>query len=149
MGFGRDAINQIKLAGLRHDIGEIAIDDCILNKTDKLDDTEWAEIKRHPEIGYHILRSVNELAEIAKFVLEHHERWDGKGYPKGLKEEDISVQGRIIAVADAYSTMTSDKSFRKSLTPEEAINEIKRCAGIQFDKNIAKIFVEKVLKKEW
>ena len=77
LGFETEAINQLGLAGLRHDIGEIAIDEAILTKTEQLSEAEWAEIKRHPEIGYHILRSVNELAEIAKFVLEHHERWDG------------------------------------------------------------------------
>lgn len=149
LGFAKEPINQLKLAGLRHDIGEIAIDNAILTKAEKLSEDEWAEIKRHPEIGYHILRSVNELAEIAKFVLEHHERWDGQGYPKGLKEEEITLQGRIIAVADAYCTMISDRPFCHAFTEAEAISELKRCAGTQFDKNIAKLFVEKVLKKEW
>lgn len=149
LGFGMESINQIKLAGLRHDIGEIAIDNAILTKTEKLTEDEWTEIKRHPEIGYHILRSVNELAEIAKFVLEHHERWDGEGYPKGLKKEEITLQGRIIAVADAYCTMISNRPFRQAFTEAEAINELKRCSGTQFDANIVHLFVEEVLKKAW
>ncbi|WP_373484387.1 diguanylate cyclase [Acetobacterium sp.] len=149
LGFETEAINQLGLAGLRHDIGEIAIDEAILNKSEKLTEVEWAEIKRHPEIGYHILRSVNEMTEIAKFVLEHHERWDGRGYPKGLKADEISLQGRIIAIADAYCTMTTERSYCRAFTDEEAITEIKKCSGFQFDKNLAKLFVEKVLRKEW
>ncbi len=149
LGFENEALSQLGLAGLRHDIGEIAIDTAILNKSEKLSEAEWAEIRRHPEIGYHILRSVNELAEIAKFVLEHHERWDGKGYPKGLKADEITLQGRIIAIADAYCTMTTNRPYRRALTEEEAINEIQKCSGRQFDEALARIFVEKVLKKEW
>ncbi|AWW27615.1 HD domain-containing phosphohydrolase [Acetobacterium sp. KB-1] len=149
LGFETEAINQLGMAGLRHDIGEIAIDTAILNKSEKLNDAEWAEIKRHPEIGYHILRSVNEMAEIAKFVLEHHERWDGQGYPKGLKADEISIQGRIIAIADAYCTMTAERPYSRVFTAEEAIAEIKNNSGFQFDKKLAQIFVEKVLQKEW
>lgn len=149
MNFGPDAVNQIRIAGQRHDIGKIAIGDAILNKSDKLNTDEWSEVKRHPEIGYHILRSVSELSEAAKYVLEHHERWDGTGYPKGLKGEETSVPGRIIAIADAYSAMTSDRPFHNALSTEEAIAEIKRCSGTQFDGKIAKIFIEKVLKKKW
>lgn len=149
LGFEREAINQIGLAGLRHDIGEIAIDEAILSKSGKLSDAEWAEIKRHPEIGYHILRSVNEMAEIAKFVLEHHERWDGRGYPKGLKADEISVQGRIIAIADAYCTMITDRPYCRAFSQAEAIREIQKCAGFQFDRQLAQLFVEKVLQKEW
>ncbi|HEY5558021.1 diguanylate cyclase domain-containing protein [Acetobacterium sp.] len=147
MGFESEAINQIKMVGLRHDIGEIAIEDKILNKPEELTVDEWSEIKRHPETGYHILRSVNELAEVAKYVLEHHECWDGSGYPKGLKGEEISLQGRIVAIADAYSSMTVEKPFRKALTPEEAMTEIKKCSGTLFDANIAKIFIDKILMK--
>lgn len=149
LGFETEAINQIGLAGLRHDIGEIAIDAAILTKTEKLTEAEWAEIKRHPEIGYHILRSVNEMAEIAKFVLEHHERWDGRGYPKGLKADEISLQGRIIAIADAYCTMTTDRPYCQAFSDDEAICEIQKCAGFQFDEKLARLFVEKVLRKKW
>lgn len=147
MNFEKDDINQIRITGLMHDIGKIGINDNILNKVEKLNKDEWAEIKRHSEIGYRILSSVNEFSQIADYVLEHHERWDGKGYPKGLKGEEISIEARIIAVADSYDAMMSDRAYRKALSEEEAINEIRRCCGTQFDPDVAKVFVEKILGK--
>ncbi|MBC3888042.1 diguanylate cyclase [Acetobacterium paludosum] len=144
MKFDQDEINRIKTAGLIHDIGKMGIDENILNKRGKLNMDEWKEIKKHPEIGYRILSSVNEFSEMADYILEHHERWDGKGYPKGLKGEEISLQGRIVAVADSFDAMTSDRTYRKGLRKDEAIAEIKRCAGNQFDPNIARLFVEVV-----
>ena len=149
MNFEKDDVNHIRIAGLMHDIGKIGINENILNKVGKLNSDEWHEIMRHSEIGYQILRSVNEFSKIANYVLEHHERWNGNGYPKGLKGEEISIEARIIAVADAYDTMISDRTYRKALSEEDAINEIKRCSGMQFDPNIAKVFVEKVLGKGW
>jgi len=149
MNFNKDDINQIRIAGLMHDIGKIGIDGKILNKTQKLSSDEWKEIERHSEIGYRILSSVNEFSEIAEHVLEHHEKWNGKGYPRGLKGEEISLQARIIAVADAFDAMTRDRTYSKALSEEEAINEIRRCSGTQFDPEIAGVFVEKVLGKEW
>jgi len=146
MDFEKDDINQIRIAGLMHDIGKIGINDTILNKAGKLNSEEWDEIKRHSEIGYRILSSANEFSEIADYVLEHHERWNGKGYPKGLKGEEISLQARIIAVADSYDAMTSNRTYGKALSEEEAISEVRRCSGIQFDPDIVKIFVEKVLE---
>ncbi len=142
-------INELRTVGLMHDIGKIAIDDKILDKAGPLSGSEWLEIKRHPEIGYRILSSLNEYASIAKYVLAHHERWDGKGYPKGLKGEDIPWQSRIIAVADAYDAMTSHRPYRKALSKETAISIIKRNAGTYFDPKIAKILVEKVLEENW
>ncbi len=149
MGLEPEAISNLKTAGLMHDIGKIGIDEQILNKNEKLNETEWEEIKRHPEIGYRILSSVNEFSEIADSVLAHHERWDGKGYPRGLKGEEISLQARIIAFADAYDAMTSARTYSEALSDEEAINEIKRCSGTQFDPDIAQAFVVKVLGIEW
>jgi len=96
-----------------------------------------------------IQSSVNEFSVIADDVLEHQERWDGKGYPRGLKGEEISLCARIIAVADAYAAMTANRAYEKSLSEEEATNEIRRCSGTQFDPTIAQIFIEKVLEKEW
>lgn len=148
MNFDRDKVNQIKIAGLMHDIGKMGIDEKILNKPGSLNSDEWKEMKRHPEIGYRILSSSNEFSEIAEYVLKHHERWDGNGYPGGFKGEEISLQSRIIAVADAYDAMTSDRPYRKGSSVEEAITELKRCAGVQFDKNITNIFIEHVLKKK-
>ncbi|MEA4805717.1 HD-GYP domain-containing protein, partial [Acetobacterium wieringae] len=140
----QDEINQIRTAGLIHDIGKMGIDEKILNKTGALSDEEWQEIKRHPEIGYRILSSANEFSEMANCILEHHERWDGHGYPKGLKGEEISLQGRIVAVADSFDAMTSDRAYRKALAYDEAITEIKRCAGTHFDPLVAKMLVEVV-----
>lgn len=138
-------ISELRTAGLMHDIGKIAIDLSILDKPGKLNDLEWVEIERHPELGYQILRSLNEFAKLAEYVLAHHERWDGTGYPRKLKGEEIPLEARIIAVADAYHAMTSDRPYRKALSMEVAVEEIKKKAGIQFDPNIAKLFVEKVL----
>ena len=144
-----NAVKQLRLAGLMHDIGKIGIKESILNKPSKLEEDEWVEVKRHTEIGYRILSSVNEFSEIADFVLEHHERWDGKGYPQGLKGEEISLQARIITLADAYDALTSNRPYREALTQEVAVAEIRRCAGSQFDPQVAKIFIEEILCKEW
>jgi len=149
MNFARDDVNQIRIAGLMHDIGKIGIDEKILNKPQKLNNDEWTEMKRHPEIGYRILSSVNEFSEIADYVLEHQEYWNGKGYPRGLKGEEISMQARIITVADAFDAMTSNRTYGKALSEEEATNEIRRCSGTQFDPFIARVFIEKCLGKEW
>jgi diguanylate cyclase (GGDEF)-like protein/putative nucleotidyltransferase with HDIG domain len=148
MKLEKDVVNQIGVAGLMHDIGKMGIDERILNKEGILEDDEWMEIQRHPEIGYRILSSSNEFSEIAKYVFEHHERWDGNGYPKKLCGEEISIEARIIAVADSYDSMICDRSYRKGLSDDEAIMEIRRCAGKQFDSAIAKVFIEKVLKQE-
>ncbi|HEX9026226.1 MAG TPA: diguanylate cyclase, partial [Clostridium sp.] len=149
MNFEKEHVNQIRIAGLMHDIGKIGINENIVNKAGKLNSDEWYEIMRHSEVGYQILRSVNEFSKIADYVLQHHERWNGSGYPKGLKGEEISIEARIIAVVDAYETMISDGTYRKSLSEEDAINELRKCSGMQFDPNIAKVFVEKVLDRMW
>lgn len=140
-------IRELKTVGLLHDIGTIAIEESILNKPGKLTDNEWEEIKRHPEIGYRILSTVNNLSEMAQYVLAHHERWDGNGYPKGLQGTEIPLQSRIINIVDAYDTMTHDTSYRKALTEKEAIAELQKNAGAQFDPALIKIFIEKVLMK--
>lgn len=149
MNFDKETIYRIKIAGLMHDIGKIGIDDKTLNKPDKLNDDEWVVMKKHPEIGQRILSAVNEFSEIGDYIFEHQEKWDGTGYPQGLKGDEILLQARIIAVADSYDAMTSHRNYGKELSEEEAIDEIKGCSGTQFDPAIAKIFVEKVLGKEW
>ncbi len=145
MYFSKDDVAQMRLVGLMHDIGKIGISDEILNKTSKLDEEEWNEIKKHSEIGYRILNTSNEFSEIAVFVLEHQEKWDGTGYPNGLKGKEISKEARIIAITDAYDAMTSDRAYRKGMDHQHAVEEIKRCAGTQFDPEIVKVFLEKVL----
>ncbi len=149
MDFSKDDISQMNIAGMMHDIGKIGISEETLNKPGGLHDNEWAELKRHSEIGYRILGSVSEFSRIADYVLEHHERVDGKGYPKGLTGDKISVQAKIISLADAYDAMTSDRSYRKKMSVQEAVCELKRCCGTQFDPDIAKIFVENVLCETW
>jgi HD-GYP domain-containing protein (c-di-GMP phosphodiesterase class II) len=113
-----------------------------------LTDEEWEEIKRHPEIGYRILSTVNDMSEMAEYVLAHHERCDGMGYPRGLKREEIPLQSRIITIADAYDAMISERSYRNALPEEVAIDELKKNAGIQFDLELIKVFIEKVLDKQ-
>lgn len=147
MGLDSLIIKEIVTAGLVHDIGKISISNNILNKEGKLTDLEYEIIKRHPESGYHLLKSVNEYSNIAEYVLCHHERWDGKGYPRGLRREEIPLVSRILAVADAYEDMITNRPYRLTLSKEDALEEIKNNAGTQFDERIVKIFLEKVCKK--
>ncbi len=149
MKFEKETVYRIKVAGLMHDIGKIGIADETLNKPDKLNDDEWIEMKKHPEAGQRILSSASEFSEIGDYIFEHQEKWDGTGYPRGLKGNEILLQARIIAVADSFDAMTSYRSYGKKLSEEEAVEEIKRCSGTQFDPAIAKLFVEKVLGKAW
>lgn len=146
IGLSEEKILELKIVGLLHDIGKIAIDENILNKSTKLTEDEWEEIKRHPEVGYRILSTVNNMSEMAEFVLAHHERWDGKGYPKGLVKENIPLQSRIIAIADTYDAMTSERSYRSAMPEETAIRELQKNAGTQFDSELVRVFIEKVLK---
>ncbi|MGE5629314.1 MAG: HD domain-containing phosphohydrolase [Solirubrobacterales bacterium] len=137
-------VEELRTVGLFHDIGKIAIEESILNKEGKLLPDEWEQIKRHPEIGYRILSTVNEMAEMAEYVLAHHEKWNGTGYPKGLKNEEIPFQSRIIAIADAFDAMTSERTYKNALTFEEAEKELERNAGIQFDPKLIEVFIKKV-----
>ena len=136
---------ELKTVGLFHDIGKVAIEESILNKEGKLDLGEWEQVKRHPEIGYRILSTVNEMAEMAEYVLAHHEKWNGKGYPKGLKGEEIPLQSRIISIADSFDAMTSERTYKRVLSFDEAIEELKKNAGIQFDPYLVEVFINKVL----
>ncbi|AWI04674.1 HD domain-containing phosphohydrolase [Clostridium drakei] len=145
MNLSDDEIQELKTVGLLHDIGKIAIREDILNKSGNLTAEEWQELKRHPEIGYRILSSANDMAEIAEYVLAHHERWDGNGYPKGLKGEQIPLKSRIIAIADAFDAMISERPYKNSLSKEEAVKDLIDNAGIQFDPELVKVFAEKVV----
>lgn len=144
MHFTKDAANQIRIAGLIHDIGKIGIDEAILNKPGRLTTGEREDIKRHPEIGWKILSSTNEFSELGQFVLNHHERWDGSGYPNKIKGEGIPLEARIISVADAYDAMTSERSYKKGMSSEAAIKELQRCSGLQFDPKVVQVFVQMV-----
>jgi len=126
-------ISMIYIAAQLHDIGKIGIADYILNKKGPLTKNEWDKIKSHPEIGYSILTRSNKLKDVAKLVLYHHERWDGKGYPYGLKGKQIPLGSRIIAICDTIDAMTSDRSYRSKFTFNECYDEIIRNRGTQFD----------------
>lgn len=134
------SIAELELLSVLHDIGKIVIDDSILKKPGKLTDDEWIVMKTHPEVGYRIAKSTSELESIAEYILAHHERWDGKGYPYGLAGETIPLLSRIIAVVDAYDAMTNDRAYRKAMTSEEAAAQIKLNAGTQFDPQITAVF---------
>lgn len=137
-----DQVKELKVVGLLHDIGKVAIEESILNKEGKLTKEEWEKMKQHSEIGYRILSTVNSMSEMAEYVLAHHERLDGSGYPKKLKGDEIPLQSRIIAIADSFDAMVSERSYKDSLTKEEAIEELKRNVNIQFSKELVDVFVE-------
>ncbi len=147
IGLNQEEVSELYTVGLLHDIGKIAVDENILNKNEELTGSEWSELKRHPEVGYRILNTVDEMSEIAKAVLHHHERWDGSGYPKGLCGVKIPLQSRIISIADSYDAMTSVRTYGSALSTESAAAQLLSNAGTQFDPELAKIFVEKVLKQ--
>ncbi|MDD3818711.1 MAG: diguanylate cyclase [Actinomycetota bacterium] len=136
-----DKLNELSLLASLHDIGKIAISNDILMKKGKLTKKEWEMMKKHTEVGYNICNSSPQLAIIADAVLSHHEWWDGSGYPQGLKGEEIPLTARIISIADAYEVMTHDRAYKKAISKSEAINELKRCSGTQFDPNLIEIFI--------
>jgi len=138
-------INKLKAISHLHDIGKIAIDEAILNKPGKLNDEEWETIKKHPEIGARIISTSHEYSVIADDILSHHERFDGKGYPRGLSGKDIPIRARMITIIDSYDAMTSDRPYRKAMTKQEAIDEIIRCSGTQFDPDLVEVYVKKVI----
>ena len=133
MGLSEEELKILEVGGLFHDIGKIGIPDGILTKAAKLSDEEYSEIKNHPAIGVHILSAAEVFKEMMPIVLYHHERWDGKGYPKQLKGEAIPKLARIAAVADAFDAMTSSRAYRKALDLSVATEEIERNLGTQFD----------------
>lgn len=132
--------NELSLLAKLHDIGYVSITTDIITKPDKLTLDEWEEIKKHPEIGYRIAKAIPELSMIADYILYHHERYDGKGYPRGLKAEEIPLACRIFSVVDAFEAMISKRLYRDSLSTKEAILEIKSNAGTQFEPKIVGIF---------
>jgi putative nucleotidyltransferase with HDIG domain len=126
---------------LLHDIGKIGVSDYILHKPGPLTPEEWADMKRHPHVGYEMLKDISFLSDAAAIVHAHHERFDGKGYPRGLAGDEIPTGARIFAVADAFDAMTSDRPYRKTLSPEMARDEILRHSGTQFDPQVVQVFL--------
>ncbi len=144
LGYDDDRVSKVKYIGLLHDIGKIGIPDSILNKPGKLTDSEYALMRKHAEIGGNILNGNNMIENMGDGAMYHHERYDGRGYPMGLKGEEIPEMARIIGLADAYDAMTSNRVYRKRLSDETVATEIKRCSGTQFDPRIAEIFVKMI-----
>lgn len=138
----KEDIEELKMAGMLHDIGKVSIPDSILNKPGKLTDEEWVIMKEHTIYGYNILKAADQYSNLALYALSHHERYDGKGYPRGISGNDIPLYSRVIGVVDAYEAMTADRVYRKALSSEIAIAELKRCAGTQFDPTIVELFIE-------
>ena len=146
LGVDREHIELTRLAGSLHDLGKLAIPEEILRKPGPLTDPERLVLQRHPEIGHRMLESLG-VDPVAEWVLHHHERWDGTGYPERLRGDEIPLGARIIFVADAYDAMTSDRAYRGRLTPREAIEELERCSGTQFDPEIVAAFARELVDR--
>jgi diguanylate cyclase (GGDEF)-like protein/putative nucleotidyltransferase with HDIG domain len=146
IGYSEDKKSIIKTAGLLHDIGKIGVSDKILGKKSNLNEEEWEPIHSHPDMGVSIIKNVESLKDCLPAIQYHHERYDGRGYPTGLRGENIPLDARILCVADSYDAMTSQRPYRRTITEEEALAELINCSGTQFDPNIVLIFV-KLMKK--
>lgn len=144
LNWNKNEIELINWGGMLHDVGKIGIPDSILKKPGKLTDDEYNEIKLHPLIGAQIIKDVSFLEPVTPYILDHHERFDGKGYSRGVAGKNISIKGRLLAVADAFDAMISDRTYRKALNPEDAVKEILKNGGTQFDPAIVQAF-----KKAW
>lgn len=146
--FSEHETRRVRLAALMHDIGKIAVSEEILNKPTTLNNKEWVEMRKHPENGFKILSTSLETLELANAVFSHHEHWDGNGYPKGLSGESIPLMARVISVADTFDAITNKRSYKKSIPTQDAIDEIKRCSGSQFDPKIVDAFLRYISNKK-
>jgi response regulator RpfG family c-di-GMP phosphodiesterase len=140
MALSEDEVERIELAARLHDVGTLAISDAIMNKPGSLMEQEWAVMRTHPEVGQRILAAAPSLAHAARLVRFHHERFDGRGYPDGLAGEDIPLGARIVAVCAAFVAMMRHRPFSDAITVEEALAEIGKCSGSQFDPRVADVF---------
>lgn len=147
LGLDNEQLGLLEVISYLHDIGKIAIDEDILNKTDDLTPQEWEKIKKHPEIGYRILSTAPEYFEVATDILSHHERYDGNGYPRSLKENQIPLRARILSIADAYDAMVNKRSYNKLKSHEEAIKELLEHRGTQFDPKLVDLFIKEFKDK--
>lgn len=147
-GFSEESINIVKDAGLLHDIGKIGVPEYILTKPSQLTNGEFDIMKKHVEISTTIIKHVPNLVKVIPAIMTHHERWDGNGYPRGIKGESIPLEGRCLCIVDAFDAMTSDRPYRKALTIERAIAELERGRGIQFDERLTNVFIN-VLKESY
>jgi putative nucleotidyltransferase with HDIG domain len=141
LGIREPELTWIRRGAILHDVGKIGVRDAVLRKPGKLDASEWEEMKKHPEMGYRMLQKIRFLGPALDIVLSHQERFDGTGYPRGLRSHDIPLGARIFSVVDTFDAMTSDRPYRRALSIAEACEEIRRCAGTQFDPDVAAAFL--------
>jgi len=148
LGLGQEQLRSLEFGALLHDIGKIGVPDAILRKPARLTEEEWAQMRQHPQHGGEILRGIEFLEGAARVVAEHHEKWDGSGYPLGLRGEQIDINARIFAVADAFDAMVSERVYKRGRTYEAAVEELNRCAGSHFDPRVVAAFL-RVPRREW
>jgi putative nucleotidyltransferase with HDIG domain len=148
LGLSPDEMRSLEFGAMLHDIGKIGVPDAILRKPAKLTEEEWVNMRQHPVHGREILKGINFLQGAARVVAQHHEKWDGSGYPLGLKGADIDINARIFMVADAFDAMISDRVYRAGRSYEEAAEELDRCTGQHFDPEIVRAF-HRVPREDW
>jgi diguanylate cyclase (GGDEF)-like protein len=141
IGLSSDEVSRVSTAALLHDIGKIGIPDGVLNKKGKLSGKDWEALKAHPRLGTNIVGNIPHLVSCVSSILHHHERWDGGGYPEGLKGEEIPIEARILAIADSFEAMSSARPYRPALSREEVVKELRQGAGIQFDPKLVEVFI--------
>jgi diguanylate cyclase (GGDEF)-like protein len=141
IGLSPEEVSKVSIAALLHDIGKIGIPDEVLSKRGKLNGEDWEAIKSHPRLGASIVGNIPNLVPCVSSILYHHERWDGGGYPEGLKGEEIPLEARILAIADSFEAMTSARLYRPALSLEEVVKELRQGAGIQFDPKLVEVFI--------
>jgi len=144
-----EQIHMVYLAGLLHDIGKIGVEEAVLRKKGKLTEEEFNRIKQHPSIGAGILHEIKQMRDIVPGVLSHHERVDGRGYPDGLIGEQIPLTGKIVGLADSFDAMTSKRTYRDAMTVEQALAEIEKGLGTQFDEKVGRVFLDSDVQQLW
>jgi HD-GYP domain-containing protein (c-di-GMP phosphodiesterase class II) len=142
LGWSGERLDTLRLGGSLHDVGKIAINASVLRKPGPLTAAELEQIRTHPDAGARLIEGVKDFQPALPYVLHHHERWDGDGYPHGLKAEAIPIEARLLGVADAFDAMTSVRAYRPALSVDQALSELRRCAGTQFDPELANSFVD-------
>ena len=142
LGWDEQRLELLHVGGPLHDIGKLGVSEEVLAKPGRLDEQELAQIREHPKLGARILLRVAALRGALPYVLYHHERWDGNGYPTGRAGEQIPLEARVLAVADAFDAMTSNRPYRRALDHQAAVAEVARCSGTQFDPEVVRIFLE-------
>ena len=142
MGWREERLAVLRLGAALHDVGKLAVSEAVLCKPGPLDEAELAEVRTHPEAGARLVERIPSLRPAVPAVLHHHERWDGSGYPSGRAGNLIPAEARILAVADSFDAMTSNRPYRLALAPQRALSEVERGAGLQFDPDVARVFLE-------